>query len=698
MKTTFFRVLHEESKATSLLNAIKSDHAALRYQIEPTSFRAIPTTPFAYWYPRSIFEVFQHAVPFEAEQRMAKHGGVTLNDFRFVRLAWEVRPTLDTTADPPFAKGGKAIYFYADTSTTLRWLSGGAELKAYVAAIREQNGWSPHWTAVLNGHEFYFRPGVTWPLRAASFTPRALPRGSIFSQRGQSAFAPEEDLTWIMAVLSSRSFDLLYKARVGRGGHPEFVVGVLKDVPFPSRPPTHVRDELSSLARAAWSLTRSLDTTTEVSHAFVMPAALQVEGLDLESRVAAWAERISGVEAELERVQFEIDEVCFDLYGISVEERQAIAEGFDVSDNEDDGGEEGDEDDAGVEAVQLDSAGLAAGLVSWAVGVAVGRFDVRLATGEREWPPEPDPFDPLPVCSPGMLTGADGLPLPGPSEDYPVEVSPVLVDDPGHELDITGRVRSVFDTVFGAHADRWWAEVGTALGARGCEVASWLSKGYFDHHLKIHSKSRRKAPILWPLGTASGSYLVWLYTHRVSGDSLFRMLNDVVSPKLALERRRMTDLVQEAGPNPTAGQRKAIDAQAKLVDELQDLAQQLNAVAPLWYPDINDGVLIVLAPLWRLFAHHRAWSRELRKHWDKLRAGDYDWAQLAMRLWPERVVPRCAEDRSLAIAHGLEDVFWVQDDNNPDKWHTRETPTTPIDQLVAQRTNPTTKATLQGRT
>jgi hypothetical protein len=174
------------------------------------------------------------------------------------------------------------------------------------------------------------------------------------------------------------------------------------------------------------------------------------------------------------------------------------------------------------------------------------------------------------------------------------------------------------------------------------------------------------------------------------------VLNDVVSPKLALEQRRLTDLVQEAGPSPTASQRKAINTQDKLLGELSDLAQQLNTVAPLWYPDLNDGVVIVLAPLWRLFAHHRAWSKELRKHWDKLQAGDYDWAQLAMHLWPERVVPKCAEERSLAIVHGLEDVFWVQDDNNPDKWHPRHTPTTPIDQLTAERTNPTTKAALQG--
>ncbi len=40
--------------------------------------------------------------------------------------------------------------------------------------------------------------------------------------------------------------------------------------------------------------------------------------------------------------------------------------------------------------------------------------------------------------------------------------------------------------------------------------------------------------------------------------------------------------------------------------------------------------------------------------------GEYDWAHLAMHFWPERGVPKCVTDRSLAIAHGVEDIFWVE--------------------------------------
>ena len=47
-----------------------------------------------------------------------------------------------------------------------------------------------------------------------------------------------------------------------------------------------------------------------------------------------------------------------------------------------------------------------------------------------------------------------------------------------------------------------------------------------------------------------------------------------------------------------------------------------------------------------------------------------------MHLWPERVVPKCVTDRSFAIAHGLEDLFWVGD--YAQRWHPRvgETETT----------------------
>ena len=120
-------------------------------------------------------------------------------------------------------------------------------------------------------------------------------------------------------------------------------------------------------------------------------------------------------------------------------------------------------------------------------------------------------------------------------------------------------------------------------------------------------------------------------------------------------------------------------------------ADEVRRVAPLWNPDLDDGIVLVEAPLWRLVPH-KPWAKELKSRWDDLAAGKYDWAHLAMHLWPERVVPKCATDRSLAIAHGLEDVFWVEGADG--KWAKRARPTRSVEELVAERTCPAVKAAL----
>ena len=580
----------------------------------------------------------------------------------------------------------------------LRW----SDVRRQIEAAVDDSGRprSNIWMLASTIRDFFGRPGLTWPRRTSGLSLRVLPADSAFADKGPALFRVDDSrpaLLADLAIASSRSFSACVDAQLARTTLAQsFELGILRSTPVPKVGSVE-SDQLAELALRGWSANRSLDMCTETSHAFVLPALLQVGGETLAARLDAWSSRVAKLQGEVEEVQSAIDLWCFELYGISDEDRAAITDGFGVTgSSEDEGSDDGVGDDA--RPVDADPSVLAAGLVSWAVGVGVGRFDVRVAIGGRDWSAEPDPFDPLPVCSPAMLTGDDGFPARQPPDGYPIAVSPVLVDDHGHEFDILGRVRAVFDVVFGADADSWWADVGEALGARRGEVSSWLQRGLFDHHMKAHSKSRRKAPILWPIGTSSGSYVVWVYAHRVTVDSLFQVLHDMVDPKLRAEQRRLTELTQEAGPSPSAGQREVIDAQTTLVGELRELRDELEAVAPLWAPDLNDGAVIVLAPLWRLFAHHRPWSRELRKHWDKLTAGSYDWAQLAMHLWPERVIPKCAEDRSIAIAHGLEDVFWVQDPNNADTWHSRLTPTIPIGQLIAERYKLEIKAALQQAT
>ena len=156
------------------------------------------------------------------------------------------------------------------------------------------------------------------------------------------------------------------------------------------------------MARDAWTLKRTLDTIAETSHALHLPAALRARIGDYDP---------PSIEAGLAEIQAEIDEIAFDIYGFSDADR-AAALGSSVSTDEDasDDGEDADDSGDDDSATAIDQAD---GLLSWAAGVAFGRFDWRLATGEREAPLEPEPFDPLPIGRPyayGLaLDGVEGI-------------------------------------------------------------------------------------------------------------------------------------------------------------------------------------------------------------------------------------------------------------------------------------------------
>ena len=119
------------------------------------------------------------------------------------------------------------------------------------------------------------------------------------------------------------------------------------------------------------------------------------------------------------------------------------------------------------------------------------------------------------------------------------------------------------------------------------------------------------------------------------------------------------DLKSASGREATRLTDRLNEARAFL-GELRDLREELLRIAALPYkPDLNDGVIINAAPLHKLF-RLRSWAKDTEDCWKKLAKGDYDWAHLAYTIWPERVREVCKRDRSIAIAHGLEDLCEVE--------------------------------------
>jgi hypothetical protein len=419
-----------------------------------------------------------------------------------------------------------------------------------------------------------------------------------------------------LAFLNSRAVQqLLYMIADRR----KWQAGVVQLIPVPEIS-EEKKSRLRVISRSIWQLKKNLDSVVECSHAFVLPGLISKEVLGL---------RGGSINQQIADLELEIDEICYSLYGLSDCDILAL-EAF-SSINEYEEAEDVEVEDDLSEELAPSSDNELESLLSWCVGVSFARFDWRLATGERAAPPEPEPFDPLPAKSPGMLP--DGA---TPFHQH----AGILVDDQGHPHDLAHLVEQVLETVDAPVAE---------------DVRRWLQKDFFAFHLKRYSKSRRKAPIYWPLATVSGSYTLWLYYPSLSDQTLFTAVNDFVDPKLDDVRKELQTL-RDKGTGRSKQDEKRLEALASLEHELADLRDSLLEIAPNHRPNHDDGVQITAAPLWKLF-RHKPWQKVLKETWAKLEKGDYDWAHLAMNYWPQRVREKCVTDKSLAIAHGLEHLY-----------------------------------------
>ena len=563
MNVYFYRLLRDTDKAKALQTAISSrgsNGGGQRFEVDVSSFNALPGAAFVYWIGERLRQIFIEELGFEAEGRSGKQGLATADDFRWVRTWWEPRPGDEGEAHiVSFAKGGSFSPYYIDIYLGVRWGESGRWIKEWKSGQLSRGLITPNNSKCWN-ESYYFRPGLTWPSRPhrrGGFS--CVPSGTIFSVSGMMLFEVDDSrLLTTCALLNSAPYigllhTIMPRGSAGSGQTLKYELGYLTAVPVPS-PDADTAARLGDLARRAWSLKRRLDTQTETSHAFVSPALLQVEGGSLAARADAWAGRVRAVEAELVEIQAEIDERCFDLYGIEEADRRAIseglagdAEGFDV---EEPAGEVEEADDE-----QEVDAAMRVWRQSWSRGV-LGWLSAGSMCGLR-------PAGESCLVSRSRLircrrarrgcwlvtTGCRWRVAPrGTRSTFPT--SGVLIDDPGDPRDLLAAVRAVFDAVFGANADARWDEAASLLDPRGHDLRAWLRSGFFELHLKLHSKSRRKAPILWQLGTPSGRYSVWLYAHRLTDDSLFRVQSDVLAPKLAYEERQLANLVQERGWEP----------------------------------------------------------------------------------------------------------------------------------------------------
>jgi len=682
----FFRLLKTpiDDKSDGLaaqIAALNQDgEADEAFTLAPADFALIPGSPFAYWVSAEFRKSLKRFPRFEPAAGRARRGPSTGDDTRRLRAWWEVSPGLVRRDSRwvPYAKGGRLSPYHSDIPLVVAW----DESRRTFLDFYGRPGREIERPECLD--DFFF-PGLTWPRRASHFAPSAMPAGCIFSVRGQAVLAPVERLPMLLGILNSRPFDFLFKLSLGRWGFPEFIVGVLQRLPWPE-PSLTEGESIGNYAIQCHAIRRDFNRIDEVTHSFCLPGLVQHrEGSLAEAGLALEAEEQS-TQARLVAIQSEIDHRVFDLYRLSDADRVLIHAEMSASEvltdyesrnteSEDDLKNQKDPSPPHDLPVHIQN------LLMWCLGVAFGRWDARFALNPNLLPPLPGPFDPLPRCPPGALVGTDGL-APSRPEDIAPEawlrardnlldlpkiddsrlaidgaatsqspmVNPqssiawdgILVDDPTHPADIVARVRAVLALLWGERSDAVEREACDVLGVQSLRhYFRDPRQGFFPFHIKRYSKSRRKAPIYWPLQSGKRNYAIWLYCHRLTPSTLFAAGRDYADAKVALEKTRLEDLRPGLAALDGSARRqreREIERQQALADEVTAFRDQLDAVALLnLKPDLNDGVLITIAPLWQLVP----W-KEAQRTWDRLVSGEYEWSAMAQQMRAKGLVRRAA--------------------------------------------------------
>lgn len=571
----YFRLLKDEDKKTAFEKALcKLQFSSITfgrvddriYLVQQSRFKMIEGWPWVYWIPDEIRELFKK-LPALRQIAKPKQGLATADNNRFLRFWWEVgkerigfscinRNEAKNSGKRwfPYMKGGDYNKWYGNQEYVVNWENDGFEIRNF----RDKSGYL---RSRPQNMEYYFQEGVTWTdLSSKGFGVRYLPLGFIFDVKGSSGFPKEDLIYYTLAVMNSSwmAFALgILNPTVS------FQVGDISRVPV-IIPDDKTLDIINTHVKKCIEIKRSLAEKDETTWDFIAPPAL-----DEKDR-----------EDELVALEKQIDDIVFDLYGISEESKRFIM--AEISDPSGLSEERKENAKSNISTERLKERSLR--WVSYAVGYALGRF-------RRE----------------GIEPIRDGI----------------GVIDEGHENDLPVWVERILMEILRE-------KDALRIVAIGKPLRQYLAGEFFTgYHIPMY----KKRPVYWALQSERKNYTIYLFHEHLNSETVYNLQRNYVEPKLALEKNRLSEMVKELAGMPGESQEKRtlekrIEEQQELVEELTRFRKDMEEVIALDYnPDINDGVLINMAPLHKLIK----WS-EPEKFWERLLRGELEWSTMAKRL------------------------------------------------------------------
>ena len=514
----------DRERIDRLKSAMQGGESSDNYLLSRSRIYEMPNSAFLGDLSDQLIEAFKHPL---GEIAPAKQGLATADNERFLRQWFEVstersymraRDREDAKASGarwfPHNKGGEFRKWWGNQDYVINWQDDGREL------------WDFRPRSVIRNPDCYFRPCISWA-RVSSGDPsfRLFDSSSIFNDKGSAIFLDSEKQTFRIIGYLNSSTTLQLESTIAPTVM--FEVGQMKNLPWiePESFDATGVERLIDIFRADWD-------ARETSWDFARPPYLRGGHSLLQDAFDDWYRRSCETADEAQRLERENNRYWADVYGLADEvevdvplSRVSLTYNPRFAFAPTKGAPERSEE----EYRWLHYQRSARELISWAIGVTMGRYSVDV---------------------PGLVLADQASSL----DDFRARVaeSRLEPDDDGiipvtggsFDDDASRRVKAVLRVVFGA------ADLGDNVefltrclavkpGSATAEfvppvipadpeqaLEDYMAKSFAADHQKDYSGR----PVYWSLESPKGTFRALIYLHRYTPDTVGQVLTKYAAP------------------------------------------------------------------------------------------------------------------------------------------------------------------------
>jgi hypothetical protein len=607
-----------EEKDEQLQVLIRSFRAGMdgkwTYCTKSVDFDNLPNTIIGYYFDSNVLNLFKWK-SLENRGIIARQGYALIAAWNF-RLYYELDSNIDLHS---IYNGSGFSLFYTLSRDCIKWENNGAAIKNH-RSFRNSSS------------EYQLYPGIGFGKRGDIIDAHVLKANNIFTVEGM-AFPKIGNATALNVVSYINSIICQYTINLYTAQHKQ--AGNLNLLPMPDY--AQRQSDIEQIVNEIIEIKRkwfSLDETNLEYHGLIAQIDLS-KGVEA-SIVIVQAKLTQDFERYTELVA-ENDDLWMDLADIdrnsefrqtlnNYKQRRPYEELLSI-------------DNASYGNV-IDKKVIAQEIVQELVGMTFGRWDIRFAQHLKGIPAFGGVFDALPFMPTVSL---DDIP-----SDYPVDIPAdgILSNQTDSRLNLAMKVRDVMHYIWADKSDDIEYELCQLIGCKSLQYYFESMSGFFDYHFKRYTKSRRKAPIYWPLSSEDGSLVYWIYYPKLSHNTL---------PSLIIKLREENEKLMSGINAAMVSKEKNLENDLRARQyQVENMMAEINRIIDSGYePNHDDGVPVTSCPLVNLVAH-RGWKTECQSNLDELNKGNYDWSHLAMSMYPARVTQKAKNDWCMALTHGLE--------------------------------------------